>query len=121
MTKNGLYYPRAEATIIPTLTPEVVESLTKTINRLVETVLGNTGSRRKSNSRLIERVAIVPDLPNSMLEEFRQFVRIQAGSLIETVNEWLESRRGDSARKLNTPGRSTAGLHAFAFIDKQGI
>jgi len=119
VTRRGLYYPRSEATIIPTLTPEVVESLTQTINRLIATVLQNTSIRRKGALRLLERVAVVPDLPRSKLPEFKRFVREQAGGLIETVNDWLESRRGNLARRPNAPGRLTAGLHAFAFVDKK--
>lgn len=118
VTKSGLYYPRSEATIIPTLTPEVVESLTQTINRLVATVLRNTSMRDKDAVRLIERIAFVPDLPSPKLPEFKRFVRDQAGGLIETVNDWLESRRGNAARKPKSPQRITAGLHAFAFVDK---
>jgi hypothetical protein len=120
ITRNGLYYPKAEATIIPTLTPEVVESLTQTINRLVATVLHNTSARQKKSNRLIERMALVPDLPQSLLPEFKRFAREQAGSMIEIVNEWLECRRGRSARRPNAPGRIAAGLHAFAFLEKKG-
>ena len=119
VTRNGLYYPREEATIIPTLTPEVVESLTSTINRLIATVLHNTKPRLSKQNRLIERIAFVPDLPSSMLPEFKQFTREQAGAMIETINEWLESRRGHSPRRPYAPGRIVAGLHAFAFVEKQ--
>jgi hypothetical protein len=119
VTKSGLYCPRSEATIIPALTPEVVSSLTQTINRLVATVLHNTSSRRRTSTRLIERLAEVPDLPRSKLPQFKRFVREQAGGMMETVNEWLESRRGQSARRLNQPDRVAAGLHAFAFIERR--
>jgi hypothetical protein len=119
ITREGLYFPRAEATIIPTLTPEVVESLTGTINRLIDTVLHNTSPRIKKSNRLIERLAHVPDLPISMLPEFKRFAREQAGSMIEVVNEWLENRRGGAARKPAAPGRIAAGLHAFAFVEKR--
>lgn len=120
LTRKGLYYPRSEATIIPTLTPEVVESMTQTINHLIATVLQNTSMRRKNAIRLLERVALVPDLPSSKLPAFKRFVREQAGGLIETVNDWLESRRGNSGRRPHAPGRLTAGLHAFAFVEKKG-
>jgi len=118
ITRDGLYCPKSQATIFPSLTPEVVELLTKTINRLVATVLHNTSARRKNSVRLIERIAMVPDLPQASLEEFKRFAREQAGGMIDTVNEWLESRRGRSARKPNAPGRLAAGLHAFAFVEK---
>lgn len=119
VTKEGLYYPRSEATIFPTLTPEVVELLTQTINRLVATILHNTSERRKNSIRLIERVALVPDLPQTKLPEFKRFVREQAGGMVETVNEWLESRRGRSARRPDAPGRVAAGIHTFAFFEKR--
>jgi len=119
VTKKGLYQPRSEATIYPKLTPEVVELLTLTMNRLVATVLKNTSPRRKNSMPLVERVAFVPDLPLAQLPEFKRFVREQAAGMVETVNEWLESRRGRSARKPDAPGRATAGLHAFAFVENK--
>lgn len=120
VTKRGLYYPNsAEATISQRLTPELVESMTQTINRLVATVLHNTSVRQKKSNKLIERVAVVPDLPLSMLPEFRRFAREQAGCMIELANEWLETRRGRFARRPNAPGTVSAGLHAFAFIERR--
>lgn len=117
VTKAGLYYPKSEATIYPRLTPEVIEMLTQTMNRLVETVLKNTSPRRKGSLPLVERRAFVPDLPLTELPEFKRFVREQAGGLVETVNEWLEGKRGRSPRKPNSPGRVAAGLHTFAFFE----
>jgi len=119
VTKGGLYFPSSETTIIPTLTPEVVMALTQTINRLVATVLQNTSARNRNSIRLIERSTWVPDLPKARLPEFKQFVREQAGGMLETVNDWLETRRGSVARKPNDPGRFEVGLHAFAFVEKQ--
>lgn len=118
VTRKGLYVPRLEATIIPNLTPEVVQSLTQTINCLVATVLHNTSTRRNPADRLIERLAYVPDFPIAKLPEYKHFVREQAGGLVETVHEWLESQRGHKPRMPDAPGRVVAGLHVFAFVNK---
>ncbi len=121
VTRNGLYVPISEATIIPTLTPEVVASLTQTINCLVATVLHNTSTRRSPADRLIERVAYVPDLPIAKLQEYKHFVREQAGGLVETVHDWLESQRGRTPRMPDAPGRLVAGLHVFAFVNRRKL
>ena len=118
VTRNGLYVPRLEATIIPTLTPEVVESLAHTINCLVATVLHNTKTGRNQADRLFERVAYVPDFPIAKLPDYKQFVREHAGGLVETVNEWLENQRGRAPRMTSARGKLFAGLHVFAFVNK---
>jgi uncharacterized protein DUF6502 len=118
-TRTNRFVPRLAATIIPTLTPEVLESLTQTIHNLVATVLQNTSTKGNSSLRLIERAAFVPDLPMKQVEEFKEFARAQAGGLLETVNDWLEGQRGRAARKPNAPRRVAAGLHVFAFVKKQ--
>jgi hypothetical protein len=119
-TSRGRFVPCSEVTIVPGLTPELVELLTQTINRLVATVLHNTSQRDGGTVRLVERVTTVPDLPSKQLRAFKIFAREQGGALINTMNEWLESRRGSrKARAPRTSKHSTAGLHVFAFVDKR--
>jgi hypothetical protein len=119
VTRNGRYIPQFEATIIPTLTPEVVESLTQTINNLLGTVLYNTSSKQPKSARFIERATVVPDLPIAKVQEFRLFAREQAGGLLKTIDDWLENQRGRAPRRSRAPGRVSAGLHVFAFVNKQ--
>jgi Family of unknown function (DUF6502) len=119
VSRTGLYLPRADATIIPTLTPEVVATLTQTIHHLVATVFANTSIRNRRGIKLVERSASVPDLPKSKIADFKVFVREQTGGFLETVNDWLENERGRDARMPNAPGRSAAGLHVFAFVGKR--
>jgi hypothetical protein len=117
-TKAGLYLPCNEVTIVQQLRPELVELLVQTINRVVATVLHNTSLKEKSAVRLIERITAVPDLPDKEIEAFKLFAREQGGALINTMNDWLERRRGD-ARARRTDGEYlTAGLHVFAFIEE---
>ena len=113
------YLPCSEVTIIDGLTPEMVNLLNLTINRLISTVLFNTSPRNQRAVRLIERVTVVPDLPGKHVRAFKNFAREQGGALINTTNEWLESHRGKRVARATKPGRHvTAGLHVFSFIEK---
>jgi hypothetical protein len=115
------YVPCSEVTIIEGLTPEMVLQLVQTMNRMVATVLHNTSQRNTSALKLIERVTAVPDLPIKNIRAFKKFAREQGGTLIDTMNEWLESRRGSrKARAAKTSKHLTAGLHVFSFIEKNG-
>jgi hypothetical protein len=117
---RGKYLPISEVSIIDGLTPEMVNLLSLTINRLVSTVLDNTSRRGQINGRLIERVTVVPDLPVNRVRAFKDFSREQGGALINTMNDWLESRRGPrKARAASAARRVTAGLHVFSFVEKQ--
>jgi hypothetical protein len=117
--RNGRYLPCAEVSIVQSLSPELVELLAQTINRVVATVLHNTSLRKKNAIRLVERVTMVPDLPGKEVNAFKLFAREQGGALIDTVNDWLERRRGNQVRRRAThAGRLTAGLHVFAFVEK---
>jgi hypothetical protein len=118
-TRAGLYVPRNDTLLLHTLTPEMVANVALTMNRLISTLLENTTMRGRSAIRLIERTALVSDLPETLAREFRGFARDQGASLISTMNDWLESRR------VNRPSQSrsrraravAAGIHVFAFCD----
>lgn len=116
---NNRYMPCSEMTLVERLTPEMVNLLNQTIHWLVSTVLHNTSLRDRKAIRLIERVATVPDLPAKQARAFKIFAREQGAALINTVNEWLESRRGHvKARTVGSAENFTAGLHVFAFVEK---
>jgi len=116
---NRCYEPCAEVSIVPKLSPELVELLAHTMNRLVATVLHNTSLKDKNALRLVERVTWVPDLPQREVSSFKRFAREQGGALIDTMNDWLERRRGTKIRRrIGDSTRLTAGLHVFAFVDR---
>lgn len=120
-TSDGRYRPCSEVTIVNGLTPELVKLLNQTISRLVLTVLHNTAQRNPKTLRFVERVTTVPDLPVKQVRAFKAFAREQGGALINTMNEWLESRRGTKkARAAKTDQNLTAGLHVFAFVERNG-
>lgn len=118
-TRSGLYVPVGEVSIVPSLTPEIAELVTQTVNRLLATVVHNTSLKDPRGLRLIERNTAVPDLPRSKVNEFKLFAREQGAVLIDTLNDWLESRRGTTTpRRKNVAGHVTAGLHVFAFVER---
>lgn len=117
--KNRRFLPNEETTLIHTLTPEVVEYVTHTINRLVATVLYNTSLKGSRPARLIERMASVTDLPKAQVPAFKKFALEQGAVLINTLNDWLESRRdGNNARVLNSANHLKAGVHLFGFLER---
>lgn len=114
---NRRYVPCSEVTIVEKLTPEMVKLLSQIMTWFVSTVMSNTSQRDSKALRLIERVTMIPDLPRKQERAFKIFAREQGAALINTVNEWLESRRGNrTARSTTTSRNVTAGLHVFAFV-----
>jgi hypothetical protein len=118
-TKPGLYLPRNDSILLHTLTPEMVANLALSINRLVSTLLQNTSVKGRTASRLIERNALVPDLPKRRLEEFKAFSREQGAAFVSTMNDWLENRRMSptSSRRNTSKKAVAAGIHVFAFAE----
>jgi hypothetical protein len=119
-TRSGMLQPCNEVTIVQQLRPELIDLLVQTINRVVATVLHNTSLRDKNAVRLVERVTAVPDLPESEIADFKLFAREQGGALINTMNDWLERRRGNAKARRTGANHVTAGLHVFAFVDENG-
>lgn len=117
-TSTGNYLPCQVTMIVPTLTPEFFDAVAQTIHRLIATVLTNTSPNQSKESRLVERMTFVPDLPRSEIPAFKQFALDQAAALVNTLDDWLESRRSPrrSGRRPKKRGVS-AGLHVFAFVD----
>jgi len=119
--RSGHYLPRNDSILLHTLTPEMVANLALSIDRLVTTLLHNTASSRRSDERLIERNALVTDLPKERLKEFVLFSREQGAALVSTMNDWLEIRRQRERRSRARSNRGTvsAGIHVFAFSDER--
>jgi hypothetical protein len=118
-TRAGLFLPRRDSILLHKLTPEMVANLALSIHRLVSTLLHNTSARRKSPTRLIERNALVLDLPRAKLDEFKDFSREQGAAFVAMMNDWLEARRADERHARTKSGRNTltAGVHLFAFTE----
>jgi hypothetical protein len=90
----------------PPLSAERVATLA---SQFLETALHNLRTP-ESVRRNVDRTARVCDLPEKYLPQFREFVREQTQSFLETIDNWLESRSAPT-------GESTieAGVHAYLY------
>ncbi len=117
-SRDGFFRPTATVAQLRANGPEVASYVTDTIARLLDTVLGNIRSG-SSQAPLLERAAVVRDLPAHLEAEFVEFATEQGEIFVETINEWLESRRVASAkpdRRKRQP--ITAGVQVFSFISR---
>jgi hypothetical protein len=117
--RKGLFVPKTSEMIIQALTPEMVEVLAQTLNRLVATVLQNTSLEKPTELRLIERLTAVPNFPRKDVQAFKKFAQEQGGMVIATMNDWLETRRAEQPPSALAKEDLTAGLHVFAFLERQ--
>lgn len=85
---------------------------------------GNADAR--SPEALLERAAMVRDLPAEHLGAFRNYIQEQGTAFLANVDEWLEAHC-PAAQRVAEPaaaprsraarGAVTAGVHVFAFVD----
>jgi hypothetical protein len=87
--------------------------LGQTMLHFASTLSTNLGTRRRSR-KLIERAAIVNDLPAGRLNDFRRFSAEQGELFVSTLNDWLERNRVSQRRRHNTR-LASAGVNVFAF------
>lgn len=113
--KNGKYRPTQAVAHLRGDGPEVSGYLGRAILHLIET---NETNRRVSRGQkpLLERAAIIGDLPRSDAAAFRRFSAEQGANLVANANAWLEARRSRNGRRVNRKNTLTAGLHVFAFL-----
>jgi hypothetical protein len=72
----------------------------------------------RSSSKLIERAAMVNDLPKARLNDFRKFSALQGELFVSTINNWLEGNRVAERSRRTTP-QVSAGVNVFAFAVPQ--
>lgn len=112
---SGRYVPVQDAAMIGQMHALSVGHAGKAIMRLLGTVLHNTSGKRV---RLIERTARVPDLDAREAKAFAEFTRRQGLAYLQSVDDWLETRRinGKAKTRPQRGGTTGAGVHLFAYI-----
>jgi hypothetical protein len=112
---TGRYVPVQDAAMIGEMHSLSVGHAGKAIMRLLGTVLHNTSGKKV---RLIERTARVPDLDAREAKAFADFTRRQGLAYLQSVDDWLETRRLNGKVKAGTRRSATtgAGVHLFAYI-----
>jgi hypothetical protein len=142
----GAWAPRGPVAMFTAHDREVSGYIGETIAHLMATVHANLAQaqrRAAGNGRerpsgpaesrpvdgLLERAAMVRDLPTEHLGAFRHYIQEQGTAFLANVDEWLEahcpaaSRVAEPAaghRERATRGGVTAGVHVFAFTEEAG-
>jgi hypothetical protein len=118
--RNGSFMPTAASAMIGQLHPLAIEHVAKSVARLLETVHRNTDSTL-TTTPLIERYAHVPDLDSAEASEFAAFAQQQGSAYLESIDDWLESRRLQSkdAKKRRPSTKVAAGVHLVAYLGDQ--
>src|SRR6478735_3295245 len=115
---RGRYLPVTNAATIGQMHPLAIDHVAKTVMRLVETVNRNMRASAAKTS-LIERYAHVPDLSPREAKAFAEFSRQQGAAYLESIEDWLESRRirySPSAISGTRRKGLSAGVHIFAHL-----
>jgi len=111
---GGKYRPSTPSGVVSDLSPGFQYQVAHTLFMLLRTIRNNMSVPEKRN-RLIERFAEVPDLPIECADEFREFAKQQGSLLLQTVNDWMESKRAIRAHRQRTK-TTVAGIHVYAYL-----
>jgi hypothetical protein len=112
----GMFLPKARVATIGTMHPVLIEHVSKSLIRLLETVQANT-SATDGTPPLIERFTHIPDLPISRTGEFRKFSQEHGSAFLASVDDWLEARRVRNTSRRSAGG-TAAGIHVYAYIGR---
>ena len=110
----GRYRPSNPHGVVSNLNPAFQYQVAHSLFMLLRTIRNNMAVSKKTD-RWIERFAEVPDLPIEHSDEFREFAKRQGHLLLQTVNDWLESRR-PKRRKGRRRKTTVAGIHVYAYL-----
>ncbi|MCP5157798.1 MAG: hypothetical protein H7A18_01030 [Sinobacteraceae bacterium] len=115
LKRPGYFLPTASVARIRTNGPELTGYIGQSVLQFISTLQANYGN--EAGYPLLERAAIVQDLPAREIPRFRQYSAEQGESLIASANSWLETRRKHGSQAGSRPdGVVTAGVHVFAFV-----
>lgn len=116
-TAKGRYQPTTSAATVSQLNPFLVEHVTTSLVRFLETVQTNV-STGGEDAALLERCAQVINLPVSELPAFRGFVRDYGADFLTSVDNWLSSRSIERRGRKATPVMGV-GVHVFAHVQPE--
>jgi hypothetical protein len=111
---GGKYKPSSPSGVVSGLSAGFQYQVAHTLFMLLRTIRSNMSVPEKKD-RLIERFAEVPDLPIECAAEFREFAKEQGSLLLQTVNDWMESRRAMTGDRVRSNG-VVAGIHVYAYL-----
>ncbi len=109
--RDGLYYPSRRAAVLPSANALNLAHATTTATRLLGTISHNVSPGRQ---RIYERQVAEVSIRNADLPAYLRFVEQQAQNLIDTIDDWLESRKTSEEVQ---DGTTRVGVAAFAWVD----
>jgi hypothetical protein len=116
---KGKYVPKSRIATVSAIHPVLVEHVSKSLVRFLDTVRQNT-SGNKGIPTLIERFTHIPDMRAIDVKDFRAFAQLHGSAFLASVDDWLEGRRVRRATKGERPKRGiSAGVHVFAYIEDE--
>ncbi|MFT3906833.1 MAG: hypothetical protein QM718_11055 [Steroidobacteraceae bacterium] len=110
------YIPTSICSIPDPLHPLAAARVTHRLRTLIWSIRGNFGPTK--HGTLIEREASVRRLPAKHIPAFRDFTRQQGATLIQNVDDWLETRKVNAKRPRAADSFLEAGVHVFAYLGK---
>jgi hypothetical protein len=115
---RGKYVPKSRIATVSALHPMLVEHVSKSLVRYLDTVSKNTAKKRNLPT-LIERYTHVPDLEKTAVPEFRAFAQSHGSAFLASVDDWLEGRRAKRTGNVKATRKGvSAGIHVFAYVDE---
>jgi hypothetical protein len=114
---NGKFMPTSASAIVGKLHPLAIDHVAKIVIRLVGTMSRNVNESSRALP-LIERHAYAPDLKWNERKAFAQFSRAQGMACLESIDNWLESKRSrhDPKPRASKAVGIPAGVHIFAYM-----
>lgn len=128
---RGRWLPSGPVATFRDYSPQLSGYVGEAILNLMTTIQANLDAPASPRGRhvppLIERAALVRDLPRSLAAEFRSHVQEQGSAFLANIDDWLEAHRTTGAPSrgvVRARSRSrtadaaglTAGVHVFAFL-----
>jgi hypothetical protein len=115
---SGKYVPKSRIATVSELHPMLVEHVSKSLVRYLDTVSKNT-SEARTVPTLIERYTHIPDLEKSDVTAFRAFAQSHGSAFLASVDDWLEGRRTTRSKKEKATKKGvSAGIHVFAYVEE---
>jgi hypothetical protein len=125
---RGRWLPTGPVATFREYGPQLSGYVGEAILNLMNTIQSNldhsaTGAARQVEP-LIERAALVRDLPRPLAASFRSHVQEQGTAFLANIDDWLERHRARSRRPARRASSRrppagaglTAGVHVFAFL-----
>ncbi len=122
---GGRWLPRGPVATFRAYGPQLSGYVGEAVLNLMNTIQSNLDLAATRPGQavepLIERAALVRDLPRPLAARFRSHVQEQGTAFLANIDDWLErhrsrARHAAGGRRISARDGLTAGVHVFAFL-----